>query len=188
MKLPSISLLTITLTFSASLLAQQDSHQHGVAELNLVLDQDVLMIEFESPAANIVGFEYEATTAAEIAAISAAIIKLKNPQNLVSLPANAGCKPQESQVELHSGSEDEHEDEHGHAEHDEGHEEQLATGHSEFHATYAFTCTQADRLSDIPLLFFKQFPALEEIHLQAITPWGQTGDEVNAKDPVIRLK
>lgn len=185
MKLLSQALLIVALASSANLLAQEDSHQHGIAELNLVLDQSTLMIEFESPAANIVGFEHEAVTATETAAIAAAITKLEKPQNLMSLPTNADCKPQGSEVELHSehqaGEENTEQDA---EEHEEGHE----TGHSEFHAVYTFTCTQSHNLSEIPLLYFQLFPALEEIHLQAISPWGQIGGEINAKDAVIRLK
>ncbi|MEM7564267.1 MAG: DUF2796 domain-containing protein, partial [Pseudomonadota bacterium] len=60
--------------------------------------------------------------------------------------------------------------------------------HSEFHVRYHFTCAEVDALTSLPLVMFEQYPAIEEVHVQAITPWGQIGADIEAKDAVIRLK
>ena len=221
MKFSPRPLLIPMLLLSPLVLAQQESHVHGIASLNLVIDHDKLLIEFESPADNIVGFEHKAETAEEKAKIKAALATLKSPQKLITLPASAGCLLDENEVELHAGKGD---DEHGHDEHDHdehkehdhdehdhdehkehGHDEHdqdehkehehdehdhddHASSHSEFHVSYAFTCAETEALSSLPLAVFEQYPSIEEIHLQAITPWGQIGADIEAKDGIIRLK
>ena len=189
MKSLLIPTLILLFVLSTNLKAQGESHEHGVADLNLVIDQNSLLIAFESPANNIVGFEHQAESNDEKAKIIAALASLKSPQNLVDLPANAGCLLVESDVELHSENAEqnvdtEHEE---HEEHEEDHAKH-ASGHSDFHASYIFTCTDVNALSSLPLMLFKQFPGVEEIHLQAITPWGQIGSDIEAKDALIRLK
>ncbi len=64
----------------------------------------------------------------------------------------------------------------------------MATGeHSEFHAHYHFDCN-GSQIASIGLRLFETWPRIEEIHLQALTPGGQFGGDIEADDPVIRLK
>ena len=42
-----------------------DSHQHGLAELRLLLEEQRIEIEFESPAFNLVGFEHKTSNPEE---------------------------------------------------------------------------------------------------------------------------
>ncbi len=72
-------------------------------------------------------------------------------------------------------------DEHGHDDH--GHGEEM---HSEFHAHYHFDC-DGSAIKEIQLTLFKNFPRIETLQLQALAPGGQTGGNINASNPVIRL-
>ena len=93
--------------------------------------------------------------------------------------------------------EDEHDehDEDEHAEHDEdehgdenAHEgSEAGESHSEFHAHYHFDCKNA-AIETIDLRLFETWPRIEEVRMQALTPGGQTGGNISAKDPVIRLQ
>lgn len=176
--------LAVIAVCSTSLQAQQHKHEHGVAELNLVIDGNSLQIEFESPAANIVGFEHEAETEEEKSAIANAIKILHNSDNLFTLPAAAGCKLRDSDVELH-GDDEEHEDRAEYGE-DEEHEEHTEhdhdSEHSEFHAQYVYECKNAVMVTYLGLPLFKRFPSVEEVHLQALTPRGQIGAEIEADE------
>ncbi|MEM7562394.1 MAG: DUF2796 domain-containing protein [Pseudomonadota bacterium] len=154
MKFSPKSLLIPLIALSANLHAQDDSHVHGIAVLNLVIDQNKLLIEFESPADNIVGFEHKAESDREKAKIKAALKTLEMPKSLIALPASAGCLLDESEVELHAENNDhgehgEHDDHDNHDRHDDhgdhddhaGHDnhEEHESSHSEFHARYHIT-------------------------------------------------
>ncbi len=77
-------------------------------------------------------------------------------------------------------------DDHGHDDH--GHDHDEAEGeHSEFLAHYHFDCN-GSQIASIGLRLFEQWPRIEAIHLQALTPGGQVGGDIEADDPVIRLK
>jgi G3E family GTPase len=181
--------------------AQQAAHVHGFATLNLVIDQDELLIEFSAPADSIVGFEYEPESAEEKSAVEKATASLSDPATLFDLPASAGCELHEAEVERHG---EEHEDEHAehekheeHEEHEEhaqekheehAHEEHEEHGvHSEFHAEYHFEC-DGSAIEAIGLRLFETWPRIETLRVQALTPGGQTGGNIDAQDPVIRLK
>ena len=64
-----------------------DAHKHGVAQLNVVLDDQALELELESPAMNLVGFEHAATSAADKAKVAAVHSSLQQPLALFGLGA-----------------------------------------------------------------------------------------------------
>ncbi len=186
--------------------AQQSAHVHGIATLNLVYDRGQLQIEFVSPADNIVGFEHEAESSAEREAIKAAITKLENAGALFDLPASAGCELHEAKARHSHDEHDDHgHDDHGHeAKHDDhghddhGHEakhddhddhahDKHGGEHSEFHAEYHFECNGSP-IETVGLRLFETWPRIEKIQLQALAPTGQVGGDIEANDPVIRLK
>ena len=81
--------------------------------------------------------------------------------------------------QLISGAHGDEHDEH------EGHGEEA---HSEFHAHYHFECADGSKLTEIALPLFERFSGVQEIHLQAITPWGQFGGDIEPQDGKITLK
>lgn len=180
----------ILATSPAGSLIAQDAHVHGIAAINLVIDNAELEIEFESPAANIVGFEYRAETAKDKQAIRNALQTLKNPEAMFGLPESAGCKLEDAKADLH-GYEEDHD---GHDDHKEAHDDKHDThdnhreAHSEFHAHHHFECDKPSELTLIALPLFDSFPSVEKIQLQAITPWGQFGGVIEARDAQIKLK
>src|SRR3989338_5768375 len=64
-----------------------DAHEHGAAMLNVVLDGQVLELELESPAMNLVGFEHAAKSTADKTKVAAARSQLQDPQALFGLGA-----------------------------------------------------------------------------------------------------
>ena len=189
-------LVSLAIACSSPAIAQQSAHVHGFASINLAIDGKELQIEFVSPAESIVGFEYEPSSAIERKAMADAVAMLSYPKKMFVLPAGAGCKLHEVEVERHAEGEhaehDEHDEHAKHDEHDEhdehAHEESEKGGsHSEFHAHYHFDCN-GSAIENIGLRLFDTWPRIEEVRVQALTPGGQTGGSIDAKDPVIRLQ
>ncbi|WP_442111955.1 DUF2796 domain-containing protein [Pseudomonas sp. NUPR-001] len=143
------------------------AHEHGVAQLNAVLDGKTLELELDSPAMNLVGFEHAASSDADKAKVAAVRSQLEKPLALFALPASAHCEV--SDQELHSPlfGDKPAADEDGHT-----HE------HSDIHAHYRFNCEKPDQLKTLDLTpLFKAFPATQKIQLQLIGPSGQQGVE-----------
>jgi len=149
--------------------AEHDSlgaHEHGVAQLNAVLDGQTLELELMSPAMNLVGFEHAANSAADKAKVAAARALLEKPQELFGLAAG-GCSV--IKQELESPLFDTGEHKHEQSEHE----------HSDIHAHYQLACKKANDLKQLDLgNLFKHFPATEKIQVQLIGPNGQQGVEL----------
>ena len=78
--------------------ASLDAHEHGVASLNLVVDGGQLIIELDSPAANIVGFEHMPGSAEDFAALADARKQLLRADALFAITDAAGCALEEAEA------------------------------------------------------------------------------------------
>jgi hypothetical protein len=155
-------------------------HEHGVAELNVALDGDVLWLELSSPAMNIVGFEHAPSSPEQKAAVDTATETLKDGARLFVTSSEAGCELTEAKVTTDvEHPEGDHDDaaEHGEAGEHEG------EVHSEFQASYRFECAAPDALRQIEVRLFDLFPGTEEIEAQVISGSGQTAAELTAAAP-----
>lgn len=148
------------------------AHEHGHAQLNLALADHQLLIEFQAPAADLVGFEHPPRTTAEQQRYTRALQPLQQPGQLFVLPAAAACQLLQQIINSEAGTGDH--DSHAAADH-AGHE---AAGHSDIHASFTFTCQQPGALNSFGVRLFTQYPSLEKISLQAILPTTQTAAEL----------
>ncbi|HEY0340420.1 MAG TPA: DUF2796 domain-containing protein, partial [Steroidobacteraceae bacterium] len=57
---------------------QHPPHEHGKVTINAALDGNELVIEIDSPAINVIGFEHEPRTESERAAVNVAASLLQN--------------------------------------------------------------------------------------------------------------
>lgn len=150
------------------------AHEHGVASLNAALDGNLLELQLESPAMNLVGFEHAAKSDADKAKVAAAKRELEQPISLFALNSS-DCKA--TQVELESPL-------FGDADHDHDHDHDHEGEHSDIHAHYRFECAKANELKQLDLAeLFKRFPATEKIQVQLIGPNGQQGVELTPAQP-----
>ena len=163
-----ISLTAIVLppVFNNAESATLGAHQHGSAVLNIAADGNVLFIEFESPAANIAGFEHEPQNAAQETAIESAIRVLENFESVFHLSPDAACKLDGASINRIAGTGE----------------------HAEFHAEYRLVCEQIERLQTIDVLLFNHFPGIEAIDVQTIFPGNQTAVELGPGQYSIKLK
>jgi len=153
-----------------------DAHEHGSAQLNVVLDGQALELELESPAMNLVGFEHAAKSDADKTKVAAARSQLQDPQALFGLGAG-DCTLSETELESPLFEDDEHE-------HEEHHDKD--SEHSEIHAHYHLDCKKPGALQQLNLAeLFKRFPATEKIQVQLIGPNGQQGLELTPAQPTL---
>ena len=183
---------------------QSGAHRHGVAQLNIVLEDRDLLIELISPASNILGFEHAPATAEQKQAVADAVASLEDGDALFAFPQAAGCHAKEALVEtgIVQGEEDahrshehddeehaaedsdehhdeEHEAEEGDEHHDEEHSGQDGDDHSEFNARYRFECRNPGEFTFMDVNLFLKFPGNAEIEAQVIGPAGQFTADLN---------
>lgn len=166
-----------------------DAHVHGLATLNIALDGQQLELQLASPAMNIVGFEYQPSSAADHHAVAEAERKLKDAQALFTFTNAAHCSLSSITLDHDLTAEHEHAEntdhEHAaaHAHKNEDHHaehEQHEHAHSDIQAHYIFNCRAAEKLNLINAAgFFKVFPATDTIHVQLVTPTAQYGTELS---------
>lgn len=182
-----------------------DAHEHGVGTLDVAIQAPTIAMVFKAPGADIVGFEYEATSQEDIDAVMKALASLRAPLDLFEMPAAAGCVVSSTMAELESEEdhddhddhkEGEHDDHDDHDEHKEGehddhadHEEHAdEAGHTEFHAEYELTCDDVAAVDKISFGYFEKFANAQEVEVQIITIAGAKAYEVERDDPVLNLE
>ena len=194
------SLIAALSSFQILAVETLDSHEHGSANLNIAIDNKFIAIHFESPAVNIIGFEYQPNDEAQRSLISAAKSKLSNFANSYELQGEPNCLMISSSADwVSEHSESEHsESEHSESEHSESehseHSEQdetvgasLETEHAEFVVEFELQCEQINNLTAIDVSLLALFPAIDEIDTQVIYTGGQIKQELTRNNTLIKL-
>ena len=209
-----IALVCLFVSFQISAqVRQKDSHEHGAANLMLVIEGDKLQIGIEVPSDSLIGFEYFPKSQSDRRSFNEAIKILSDPSKIFSTPDDAECILTGLNVsqtlfsgdgENGHGDHDEHgheekgfwdslfghddHDEHGHEDHDEhGHEDsEKGEIHSEYRSNYSWNCLHTDDLDSIGNNLFSFFPRIEEIRVKWITSSGQGSLELESGDNRIK--
>jgi len=164
---------------------EHGAHEHGRGLLNVVVEGNALVIEFEMPGVNVVGFEHEPGTDEEKHAVEEAVETFAKADALFVPSVDAQCHAEKAEVELaglehEEGEHSEHESKAEHAEHKE-------EAHSELHAQYVFHCDAPDALENLEVRLFDHLRDVEEIDVQLVTPTIQTAMELHVTSAVVRL-
>lgn len=192
-----VALLYLPLFFllAASVVAKaetQKAHTHGLATFTLVLEKGMVDIEFESPAANLIGFEHKATTQKERDAVVKMKSRLQQVKYLFSF-LGIHCEAKKITVDVSSVISSEY-DEHQHHGDSEVHEHEPKSHnhgksrHSEISAHYRFSCKDSEQLNSLSAMFFKQFPRIEKIDAMWITETEQGTISLTPTNNKILLK
>ena len=164
------------------------AHEHGHSALNVAIQGDRVDMELIAPGADIVGFEYEAKSAEDKAAVERAKTTLGEPLALFSFTDAAGCTVKTAVVEI-EGEEHHEEGEHAEAGHDDHEEHEDEASHNEFHAAYTLACSVPDALDRIDFAaFFEAFAGAEEVEVTVVGDRGQSSYEVERDAPVVDLQ
>lgn len=170
-------------------------HEHGAAELHVVVEGKALYIELHVPAMNVVGFEHEANDDEQRQAVIAVEAVLERTAAILTPTPDAQCSPVQAHVSLEMLSHDhegkEHEAEHekeagdaGGKEHEHG---EVEGGHSEVHAEYELNCANPDRLEEVRIHLFEHYPGIQRIDAEIIGIGGQAAATLTPETPVLPL-
>jgi hypothetical protein len=140
---------------------QQAPHVHGTALLTLVQDRSTLLIEFESPAINIVGFEHAPQNPSQRLAIEEAIQILESIDTVLLLSA-LDCEMENTSAAT-TGEFSAHTHD-GHSQHDHSHGH--AHEHGGFRVVYELNCQSGTLPPSIAINAFANFQGLEVIEAQ----------------------
>lgn len=135
------------------------AHQHGVAQMTVAVDGNVLEIEFVSPMENLVGFEHAPRNDRERKAVQALKERFGKPQALLVPTAAAGCSVEPAELELP-------------ADRDGG-------GHADMRATIVFQCEKPAALKEIGVRLFDAFPRLQRVQVQLAAAGRQSAAELS---------
>ena len=199
-----LTCLMLTLPAHHAIAIELDAHEHGSANLDIVIDTDTIQMSFHSPAVNIVGFEYATDDKQQLLLIKQAKDSLSNVNDMFSLVGNVSCQTvkasanwlteHEEEHDDHEEHDEEHDDHEGHEEehddhegHEEEHDETPSSEHAEFIAEYELTCKQLNNLTAIEVNLFEFFPAIADLDVQMIYAGGQVKQELNANNTLIEL-
>jgi hypothetical protein len=151
---------------------QHGAHEHGAAELKLVWEKNVVTIELETPAVNIVGFEHAPRTDAQKKAVRDAVATLRGADKLFHFTPEAGCRGATTDVksELTDAKPGQKLD------------------HSEFEAGWRFTCDKPNALKAVDVELLKLFPKMHKLRAQSVSPKGQTATELKPGQARLSLR
>jgi hypothetical protein len=175
----ALTSLMLTLPSHHAIASELDAHEHGSASLDIAIDTNTISMRFESPAVNIVGFEYATDDDQQLLLIQQAKNNLSNFDAVFQLVGDASCQTVESSANwVTKHEEDDHED---------GHEDSPTSEHAEFIAEYQLKCKQADYLTAIDVNLFEFFPGISDLDVQVIHSGGQIKQELDSSNTLIRL-
>ena len=141
------------------------AHEHGTAELSIAWTDGDMVVELVSPAFNIFGFEYEPSTDEDQAVVETQTENLTAP-GVIAFNAEAGC-------ELAA---------------DVATDTAFEGSHSEVTATWQFECSAPDDIKELDATaLFSQFPNLEDVDAQWVSPTTQSAGELSPADTILKL-
>lgn len=165
------------------------SHEHGVAEVQVIIEEGALVLDLRLPMVDGAGFERKPSDDKERKKFADALNTLKDPAPLFAIPASAGCKAEQIEVlepeelsdapapQVPPGPP----------------EDEASTGapeeeHGDISAVYEFKCAKVDDIKSINVQLFKKFPTLKKITASYETPSGQGSVELMAPASQLQLK
>ena len=167
-----IPLVLIALSVSLDVISAEDhhhhhsleAHTHGIATLSISIEGEEVWLNLQSPAANIVGFEYRAQTEDELHFIDDAKATAAKPAELFKFKGG-NCSLDSSDLDFSAVMPKAHA--HNHSHHDHDHE-----NHAEISLTYNYRCKQSNRLSGMHIEVQNAFPSIKYLEVQWINDNG----------------
>jgi hypothetical protein len=165
-----VFLLVILGTVSAAEKRHADSHVHGIAEMNIVVEGNTVIVEFRAPAEGVMGFEHEAKSDADKKNRDAAVKFIKDRfGEMVIFDKKLGCAPASAEVVV--------------AQTDDGTKEPKGDAkrsgeHREVRAHHNFSCQSDPAGSRVRFGVSKAFPNIHELKVQVLSGAKQTGTTI----------
>ena len=153
-----------------------NAHLHGIAELALAIEGNLLEINLTSPSVNIVGFEHKARSKKQINAVEKAKSILESPAELFSL-SGGSCTLKHAKTDM-SALIDQDGDTHG----------TDNTTHSEITASYHYECEHGQTPRAVSTNLLNSFTGIETLNVIWLTENRQGSAELTSKSNLIRIR
>ncbi len=164
------------------------AHEHGVAVLTVAWSGNEMAMDLETPAFNILGFEYAPSTTAEKELLDESLALLQEGTLFQILSPDAKCTVTDAVVNT-ALDEDSHEHDEEHGEHDNEHEDEEGETHSDIDISYNLICENSNDIEALDASeLFAQFPNFEELQVQWLSDTQQSAKTLNPSDPVVLLE
>lgn len=139
------------------------AHVHGVATLQVAVDEKTMTLDFSSPLDNLLGFEHIPHDAKQKAAVKNMADSLNKASQLFILSADAQCTLES--VKLDSLVLDK-----------KGNSlpQEEAGGHADLDGEFVFACKQTGKLHNLEVKLFDSFPNLHQLKVEVATLKKQT--------------
>ncbi len=165
---------------------EHGAHAHGIARLDIAVENGTVQLDLASPASNLIGFEHAPVDSKESAILEQAVANLKQGNKLMAFTPAAQCTQKKVLVKSglldHAGEMDDdhdHDAEEEHHHEDEAEHEDNADEHADIMAFWEFSCAHAEALHEIDFKgLFQRFPGTRQLRIQAALPGGQTAVEL----------
>ncbi len=191
MKLTIALLIPVLALSMASASAQHvhrdaSAHVHGASQLSLVQDRLTLLIEFETPAINIVGFEHAPQHKAERNSIQSALLKLQEPDSILRLSA-LNCDLVQSHA-VATGQFTDISATHGALEADHSNAPPHASGgHAGFKVIFELQCHNESTPAELTVTAFGNFAGIEAVDVQWALSRTQGAQRLSRPQSSLRL-
>ena len=162
------------------------AHEHGAAELTVALSGNEVAINLQTPAFNVLGFEYAPTSDAEKGLLEESVAVLE-AGSLMQMNSDAQCTLTSATIQVDIADEEHEDEEYEDEEHsDDAHEEET---HSDIDVSYTLDCQQPDIIESLDAsALFEQFPNFEGIAVQWISDTQQSAANLTPEDPLLMFK
>jgi hypothetical protein len=156
-------LLLLSMLLTSFFTVAGEAHVHGVATLQLALDDSMLHLNLSSPLDSLLGFEHQPRTEKQKAAVRHMADQLRQAERLFQPTLAARCTLKTYSLESPVLETGEHKG-HDHESHD----------HTDLNAEFVFYCAKPNELRDLEINLFSYFPGLLRLKTEAATPRGQS--------------
>lgn len=167
--------------------AQQNlkAHTHGSAKLTVLYEDGQLIMELESPADNLLGFEHKPQNAQQRQQVEQLNKNLKDPATVVGLKPS--CVIRKSNVNMPFSEIEPAEQAHEHGEHHaHKHEADTLDNHKDILLHYEWRC-DGNLPPRITVNLFQHFSGLEKIEVQWIMAGKQGGSTLTKSQSVLKV-
>lgn len=185
------SLVVLSFNIKASQLAspeinsyqEQKPHEHGVAQMEFVIDGKAILLTLNSPLYNLLGFEHKPKLGQQKQAVKQ---QLKHITSGALIGFNATAKCSVYEIHYQHPFEKEDRDAHTHQEPHKGHPHKT---HKDITFEYEFTCGEPQHLNTLDASsLFSKWPNLHTLRIQWIGQQGQSAMTLTPNKTTFSLK
>ncbi len=144
------------------------AHVHGMATLDLVMDDHHLMMHLKSPLMNFLGFEHQPETEQQKSIYQDMLQQLKMLATLVEVQGSS-CIAESIKVEDPFVDNDE-------------------TQHTDVDVSYFLRCEKPKNITGLKINLFDVYSNLESLQVQMVLPTGQQQLKLNQQRTSIRIQ